>query len=262
MKQQIMKLTLMIFIVCMALYTVSYAEVADSFNLTLQANKTALKKGDTAQISIVLDNIEVESGDKGIGAYSAKISYDTNIFGEIENLKSENWEIMQNEGSIIANTKDGNCVTQKTVTCTFELKVKENAEIGETSIKIEEIKGSSGETVIGQGNELKIKIEEKLNDEDEENKPNTGDEENKPNTGDEANKPNENNPSDNKEDNKPNTKPKDENNTNNKPQNNQSENLTKDAKLPQTGEGYIVGIILAISIISSIVLYIKYKKAY
>lgn len=240
MKQRIMKSILAIFIGCIALHSISYATTADSFHLALQPNKTTLKKGDTVEVSIVLDNIKVESGDKGIGAYSAKISYDTNVFGEIEKVKSENWEIMQNEGSMIANTKDGNCVTQKTVTGTFELKVKENAKIGETTIKIGEIKGSSGETIIGQGNELKIKIEDKANNNQEENKPN-------------GNNPEDNKPEDNKPDNKP--------NENNKPQNNQPQNVSKD-KLPQTGEGHVIAIVLVISIISSMVLYIKYKKAY
>ena len=61
-----------------------YSATGDSYEVKMNADKKSLKTGDTITISLVLDNINIQSGEKGLGSYEGSIVYDTNVF---ENLK-------------------------------------------------------------------------------------------------------------------------------------------------------------------------------
>lgn len=147
MNKSILYQIILFFAFVVLLGTTSYA--TDSFELNLKPESSSVKKGDTVNFDIVLDNLNIESGDKGIGAFQATIKYDTNIFSGIESITSTDWEISENEGNIIANTKNGECVTSKSTVGIIQLKVADNAKEGETSVSLTGISGSSGVTISG-----------------------------------------------------------------------------------------------------------------
>lgn len=134
----------------------------DEFELNLETSQDSIKKGETITLNIILDNLNVESGDKGIGAYKATLVYDTNVFSKIQNVSSNDWEISENEGNIVAVKKDGKCVTNKTNTATITLEVNEMAKEGITELYFEKITGSSGETIIGKSKVAQVKITDKV----------------------------------------------------------------------------------------------------
>lgn len=55
---------------------------------------TTYKKGDTVSVKIDLSNV---SDSSGIAGYQGKLVYDANVL-ELNNITSDTWEIMENEG--------------------------------------------------------------------------------------------------------------------------------------------------------------------
>ena len=147
--------TLIIMMIVMTCTTIVYA--TDSFSLDLIADKTTLHPGDTVQLQIKLNNLNIESGEQGIGAYSGKLLYNADIF-DFVSITSDKWEVMQNEGKIIANTKDANVVTAPEVTATVKLQVKENATEGATEVELTQIQGSAPDTIEGVGSKVELTI--------------------------------------------------------------------------------------------------------
>ena len=125
------------------------------FNLKLNSTKNSYSKGDTVSVNIDLANV---TDDSGIAGYQAKLSYDSNVL-TLDGVTSNNWEVMQNEGAIVANTKDA-LGTSSGTTAVATFKVNENTTASSTTIKMSNIKGTSGdlETVEGTSTELKITI--------------------------------------------------------------------------------------------------------
>lgn len=143
-----MKRTKLIGILVIALFVVFSTIVSaanDSYQTTLKANASEVKVGENITITIGLDKIAITTGDKGIGAYTAKLEYDTSALEYVETQGSSKWgEPFFKNGSITGVTKDGECVntTQSIGTITF--KVKDNAKLGKTTIQLTNFKGSTG----------------------------------------------------------------------------------------------------------------------
>ena len=164
------KVVVILTIVCimvLVILTNSYAAEGDTFELQLIASTSTLNPGDDFTVNLTLDNIKVTGGDQGIGAYQTKILYDTDILELVSIAPASGWEVSQNEGNIIANTSNGQVVKQKTNTAIINFKVKDNVTSDNTTISLESVSGSSGETIIGKGVSAKINITGKQ----EENKP-------------------------------------------------------------------------------------------
>ena len=169
------KIMSIIVIICMILLLSTKVYAAERFELQISSEASNLNPGDTFTVDIVLDNMNVTSGDQGIGAYSAKITYDTSVLELVSVEQEEGWEVMENENNIVALTSNGEVVKERTKTATGTFKVKDNAKLGETSISLENISGSSGEaTIAGTAVSKVITIEEKR-EENEENNPSGGD---------------------------------------------------------------------------------------
>lgn len=145
----------------------SYAAEGDTFELQASPSTSTLNPGDDFTVNLVLDNINVTSGDQGIGAYQAKISYDTNVLELVSVTPASGWEVSQNEGNIIANTSNGQVVKQRTNTAVISFKVKDNAIAGNTTISLASVSGSSGETITGTGVAAALSIEQESNNGDE-----------------------------------------------------------------------------------------------
>ena len=150
------KIYLIFTILLVALVTLSnVVNASTSFNLKLNSTKTSYSKGDTVTVNIDLSNVTDQSG---IAGYQAKLSYDSNVL-TLDSFTSNDWEVMQNEGAIVANTKDA-LGTSSGTTAIAKFKVNENTTESSTTIKMTSIKGTSGdlETLEGTSSELKITI--------------------------------------------------------------------------------------------------------
>lgn len=239
--------------------TVVFAET-ESFELQLSTAKDTLNPGDSFSVDIVIDNINVTSGDKGIGAYQAKIIYDSNVLELVDVIADSKWEVMENEGNMVANTKDAEVVKERTNTAKINFKVKDEATMGDTTISLENIQGSSGTTTIdGTGVEKTIKIEEK----DTDGGNTSGGDDNTTgdnNTVGDNTSGNTNTPSGNNSIGNTNISGNTSRN-NTAVSGNMNSNTTSNKVLPHAGLRNLVIIAIAITIVTSIVFYIKYKRA-
>ena len=116
----------------------------DSYKTTLSADYSQVHRGEDVTITIGLSNIAIESGEKGIGAYTANIEFDSSIFEYSKTEGTEIWEEpFYQDKMIIAATKDCKVVNTAQDIGTITLKVKENAKLGETTIKLTNFSGSN-----------------------------------------------------------------------------------------------------------------------
>ena len=259
--------TILVFcmIMLIGISTISYA-AEESFELQLEPKSSTLNPGDTFSVDIVIDNMNITSGDQGIGAYQAKIVYDSNALELVSVTAANGWERFLNEGNIVINTDDGEVVKERTTTSTINFKVKDDAEIGETTISLENIKGSSGTTTIdGTGISATINIEEKTTEPPtgEDNTTGGGNTTGGNNTTGGGNTTGGNNTTGSGNTTGGNSTTGGTNATRNNtvitPNNNQS--TTANKNLPYTGARNIIIVAIIIAIISMVIFYIKYKRA-
>lgn len=268
------KLIIVLFVVFILIGQSQVLSVSDSYVTTIKANNTEVKRGNTIIISIGLDKISIQSGEKGIGSYTACINYDTSIFEYVSTNGTEKWDapFWQN-GLITATTKDGNVVNSTQVIGTITFKVKQNAKLGETEIKLTNFLGSIGEIpdavtqnsdLLADDKTIKVKvINDKTEIQDDKpivpNKPET-ENNNKPMIPDnETSKVPQNNTEIN------NKNELQQENIINKPNKNQLDNTISNKPIPQTGKNniYIWSICIiafSIGIISFIKLIRLHKK--
>ena len=248
------KLAVMITILCL-IFTVitpkAYA-AGESFELQLEASSTTSHPGDSFSVNIMIDNMNITSGDQGIGAYQAKIIYDTNVLELVGVTPATGWEAFENEGNMVVNTNSGEVVTERTHTATINFKVLDDVTLGDTTISLESIQGSSGTTTIdGTGIAEVVSIEEETtNPPIDDNNPS-----------DDNNPPvDDNNPSDND-----NTPPTGNHggttNTNQIGTSNSSQGTTSNKVLPYAGFRNAIIIGIGVVTIVAVVFYIKYKRA-
>lgn len=93
----------------MLLTTLSMA-VEDSFKLSLEPVSNEVTRGDTFDVKVFLDDIQVVSGEQGIAGYTAKLTYDTDVLTLEKVTASSGWEAMENEGAVVVNTSDAEVV--------------------------------------------------------------------------------------------------------------------------------------------------------
>lgn len=242
-----------IILVIFAMITPKSYAADESFELQLEASSTTLHPGDSFSVNIMIDNMNITSGDQGIGAYQAKIIYDANALELVGVTAATGWEAFENEGNMVVNTSSGEVVTERTHTATINFKVLDNVSLGDTTISLESIQGSSGTTTIdGTGIAEVVSIEEETtNPPIDDNNP--SDDNNNPPVDD-------NNPSDDD-----NTPPADNNggttNTNQIGTSNSAQSTTSNKVLPYAGIRNILMIAIGAAIIVAVVFYIKYKRA-
>ena len=248
-----------IILVIFAMITPKSYAADESFELQLEASSTTLHPGDSFSVNIMIDNMNITSGDQGIGAYQAKIIYDANALELVGVTAATGWEAFENEGNMVVNTSSGEVVTERTHTATINFKVLDNVSLGDTTISLESIQGSSGTTTIdGTGIAEVVSIEEETtNPPIDDNNP--SDDNNNP-PADDNNPSDNNNPSDDD-----NTPPADNNggttNTNQIDTSNSAQSTTSNKVLPYAGIRNILMIAIGAAIIVAVVFYIKYKRA-
>lgn len=252
----------MIFLIIAALTTVSMAAEGDSFTLSLEPVSSELTRGENFEVKVFLDDIQVVSGEQGIAGYTARITYDENILS-LENVSaSSGWEAKENEGAVVVNTSNAEVVKDRTETIVITFKVNDNANIGNTTIGIENIEGTSiAETIEGTGTTATIQIAEEQTPGDDNNQ-----------TGNDNQTGNNNQTGDNNQTNNDNTSGNNQpgtsgNTSNNSGRQNTVINSTSgdntqkyQGSLPYAGiQGYI-GIAVVIVLIISGVFYYNYRK--
>ena len=247
MKQmKLISIVTFICIILISLTTLTYA-ADESFELQLNSLTKEVVLGNTFEVEILLDNINVTSGDQGIGAYNAKLTYNTEVLELVSVQQQTGWEVMGNKGNIVALTTDGEVVKNRTLTAKATFKVKEDAQLGDTEISFESVSGSSGKTTIqGTGVSATVQIvEQNINPGDDENTIEEG------NTVENDNTVGENSSS------------RDNVIKNNMSiQSNVDSTTTANKALPYAGFTGILIIIVAILIVVAIIFYLKYRSLY
>lgn len=135
----------------------------DSFKTALSANNSQIKRGEEVTVTLKLSDISIESGEKGIGAYSAKIDFDSAIFEYVSISGSGKWDIpLYQDKLITATTTDGNVINTNQSIATVTLKVKSNATLGDTTIRLTNFSGSTAASnVSAPDSSVKITIEDR-----------------------------------------------------------------------------------------------------
>ena len=150
--------------------TVQQRETEDSFKLYFTEQITA-DYSDHITLNVNIEDINILSGDKGIGVLLFELEYDKNLFNDPSvtalaplsiktNTIYDQYMIMVNDGNIIKNDMS---------LLTLKFTKKANFTADETTIKLKNIKGSSGKTVSAPDVSTKITFsdnyEEVLDDE-------------------------------------------------------------------------------------------------
>lgn len=137
------------------------AATGDSYVIKLNSDKTALSSGETITMTLNVSDINIQSGDKGIGAYEGTISYDTNVFTDMKITGNDKWDTpVENGGKFTSVKSDGICTSEAQTLLKIELTVKDNATIGNTTIQIKNFKASNAlESISTSDTSLTVKIE-------------------------------------------------------------------------------------------------------
>lgn len=252
-----------ILLIAFIILTTKVYAAGDKFETTLKASSSNIKRESTVTITIGLDKISIENGDKGIGGYTGKIRFDSSVLEYVSATGTDKWEKpTYQDGLITATTSDGEVVktTQSIATITF--KVKKDAKLGESIISLENFSGTNAVNDISTDNKsIKVTIVDQNSGSG--NNGNSGNNDNSENN----NEVNNNDIGNNNDNNNQNVE-NNNSNTNNNVNNNQEENkdnsvdnTTQDGKLPQTGTTDVI-IFIAIGACSvlGIISFIKMRK--
>ena len=238
--------------------------VDESFQLQLEASSITLHPGDTFSVDIIIDNINITSGDQGTGAYQAKIVYDTKVLELVSVTPATGWEVLENEGNMVANTSNAEVVRERAHTAVINFKVLDDPNMGNSEISLESIQGSSGTTTIdGTVRQELVNIVENNtgNDNTTGGDNTTGDDNtigNDNTTGDDNTAGNDNTTGNDNTGGGSNTNRNQIGGTSNI---NSNSNTTANKILPYAGFRNVIIIAIAVAIIVSIVFYIKYRRA-
>lgn len=247
--KKILKSKKIIGIMLMALlvFTTSvYAVNNDSFKTTITTANKEVKRGDTVIVTIGLKDISIESGEKGIGAYTAKVDFDSDVLEYVKTDGTDKWEApFYQNGLITGNTKDGEVVNSTQSIGTITFKVKSDAKLGEETISLINFSGSTAVTDVDAPNaSVKITVIDDSNGNGSDN-PNGGND--NPNGG--------NNSGSNGSSNGSNGGSSSNNDSN------KVDNTIKQDKLPKTGEeDLVVYTVIGAGAILATIFFVKMRK--
>ena len=222
----------------MLLFTTNVYAANDSFKTALSVNNSSVKRGENVTITISLNDISIESGEKGIGAYTASLEFNSSVFEYVKTEGTDKWEApVYQEKRIVGNTVDGEVVNTNQSIGTITFKVKEDATLGETTVKLTNFSGSNAETDISS-EDATVKIT--IVDNENGGGSSQGGSEGGTQSG-----------SQNETGNKPTPKPGN---------NNSSKEDIKDGSLPATGYSYtVIYILISVFVLTAIIFGVKIK---
>lgn len=241
-----------IVLVALLLFTTSvYAVNNDSYKTTIATANTEVKRGDTVIVTIGLDDIKIESGEKGIGAYTAKVESDPNVLEYVKTDGTDKWEApFYQNGLITGHTRDGEVVNTNGSIGTITFKVKSDAKLGESIISLINFSGSTAVTDVDANNVpvTRITIIDNNNGNgngNDNDNPNGGNNNDNPNGGNGSSGSNSSNGG----------------SSNGNSSSNNKDNTIKQDKLPKTGEAdIVVYIAIASGAVLATIFFVKMKK--
>lgn len=260
-KKIIINLLLIIFILSIS-FGVN-ASSTDKYDIVLSANNTKVKPGDAITISLKVDNINIQSGEKGIGAYEGTLLYDSNVFEEVTIKGNDNWDTPAlNEGRFTSVKSNGECTNVSQEIASITLKVKENATLGSTKIQIKDFEASNGqENITTADKDITLTIEAKKDNSDGNNT--IVDDNNT--VKDDNNTIVDDNNTIIDDDKKPSQVPsgsKDQSSDKNSSMSANENKSSSQNKLPYAGISETLVIVIVIVIVGGVFSYIKYKRTY
>lgn len=249
---------LLLFNICL-FSTISYA-ANDSYSVTLVPDKTTIKAGDTISVAVKISDINIQTGEKGIGSYEATLVYDTNVFSSIQFVAVSNWDTpIYNiaNGKFASVRSDATCSNETQNVAIIKLTVKDNVTVGTTNISLTNIASSNGESTISSSN-TSTTLNIVTNNS---NTPSSDSNSNNNNNNSNNNNSTNNNNNNNNQNNSSNINNNNQNNSSNINNNTSNNSSSSNSNLPQTGE-YDFIIIFAILLFTIICVYsfVNYKK--
>lgn len=240
-----------IMLMALLVFTTSvYAVNDDSFKTTITTANKEVKRGDTVIVTIGLKDISIESGEKGIGAYTAKVDFDSDVLEYVKTDGTDKWEAPFYQNKLITgNTKDGEVVNTNGSIGTITFKVKSDAKLGEETISLINFSGSTAVTDVDAPN-ASVKITVIDNNSGNDN-PNGGND--NPNGGNDN--PNGGNGSGSNGSSNGSNGGSSSNNNSNK-----VDNTIKQDKLPKTGEAEVVYVAIGAGAILATIFFVKMRK--
>lgn len=137
---------LLVFTLIVAIGNVTKAATGDSYTVKLTSNKTQLEAGDEFTVSITLDNINILSGEKGLGSYQGKLVYDSNVVELVKDKveAGNGWDTPTiNEGLMTAVRSDGEVVSTTQTVAIVTFKVKAGVTADSITIKTSNFEASN-----------------------------------------------------------------------------------------------------------------------
>ena len=151
---------LLVLAIALGFHGVVKAAAGDSYSVRITPDKQEVSAGETVRLTVTLDNVNIQSGEKGLGSYQGKISYDTNVF-ELTGVEgAANWDApAENNGTITAARTDGKAVGGTQRIAVINLKAKSTAKEGETVAKVTNFEASNAvENIPASDAQTSIKI--------------------------------------------------------------------------------------------------------
>ncbi len=149
-----------IILIIMLVFTTRVYAATDTFKTTLSVDNSQVKRGESVTVTMALSDIHIESGEKGIGAYTAKLDFDSSVLEYVSISGTDKWETPLYQDTLIAsNTNDGEVVSEGQNIGSITFKVKDDANLGETTIKLTKFSGSTGASdVSAEDSSIKVQI--------------------------------------------------------------------------------------------------------
>ena len=249
-----------------------------TFSTQLTADKTSVTR--SSEITVTLKLKDFANMGDGLYACFAELEYDKNYFEELTatSLKGAGtWSTPTfNPANNQLTTDSGTGVKTESEVFTVTFKVKADAPIGTTNIRVKNFQASEGDADLNANNDATITVrvveENTTNDDNNNNGQNNNTNDNNSNNNGQNNNTNDNNSNNNGQNNNTNDNNSNNNgqnnNTNNNNSNNNAQNNNASAqdntqstnKLPQTGENVVIFAGILIVIVAGVIAYLKYQK--
>jgi len=135
---------------------------ADNFSTTIKAEAQA-KREETITVTFGLKDIAIESGEKGICAYTATLQFDPNVFEYVSSTGTDKWEApFYQEGRMVGETKNAEVEKTAQDIGSITLRVKKDAKLGESTITLANFVGTTmGPEVPASNVSVKVNIQNK-----------------------------------------------------------------------------------------------------
>ncbi len=243
-------IVILMLIMIVTLVGTSMAATDYTCNVSLESNKTNIKKGES--VTILVKATGIQAGE-GIASFNAILDYNSNIFEcNVSGDDEGNWQkqgLIQNSLSmtrsdLLANSSDQTIAK-------IVLKAKENASIGKQTFKLTQIEFSTGEETFNVTDaSAELTIVDNNNDDESNGNGTTENPSGSGNTGSTEGKPSGNGSGSTTSSNKPSTIAK---------------TSTSNKVIPKAGMQNMQYVVIGgtiLGVIASVVFYIKYKRTY